>query len=99
MPRVSITGRREWRRHSHGIKNVLSTWAPPNVYGDISAYFPKSLDSELVRAIDRQIRHRVMIGGNGLDLKRCVEELSELLLRHASKEHILRQNAIEFLGL
>jgi hypothetical protein len=46
-----------------------------------------------------QIRHKVMIGSNGLDLKRCVDELNELPLRDASKERILRQNAIEFLGL
>jgi len=31
--------------------------------------------------------------------QRCVEELNELPLRDASKERILRQNAIEFLGL
>ncbi len=40
-----------------------------------------------------------MIGSNGLNLKRCAEELNELPLRDASKERILRQNAIEFLGL
>jgi len=78
---------------------ISMLWRHPNVYGDISAYFPKSLDPELVRAMDRQIRHKVMIGSNGLDLKRCVEELNELSLRDASKERILRQNAIEFLGL
>ena len=78
---------------------ISMLWRHPNVYGDISAYFPKSLDPELVRALDRQIRHKVMIGSNGLDLKRCVEELNELPLRDASKERILRQNAIEFLGL
>ena len=78
---------------------ISMLWRHPNVYGDISAYFPKSLDPELVRAMDRQIRHKVMIGSNGLDLKRCVEELNELPLRDASKERILRQNAIEFLGL
>jgi len=49
--------------------------------------------------MDRQIRHKVMIGSNGLDLKRCVEELNELPLRDASKERILRQSAIEFLSL
>ena len=38
-------------------------------------------------------------GSNGLDLKRCVEDLHELPLRDASTERILRQNAIEFLGL
>ena len=78
---------------------ISMLWRHPNVYGDISAYFPKSLDPELVRAMDRQIRHKVMIGSNGLDLKRCVEELNELPLRDASKERILRQNAVEFLGL
>ena len=78
---------------------ISMLWRHPNVYGDISAYFPKSLDAELVRAMDRRIRHKVMIESNGLDLKRCVEELNELPLRDASKERILRQNAIEFLGL
>ena len=78
---------------------ISMLWRHPNVYGDISAYFPTSLDPELVRAMDRQIRHKVMIGSNGLDLKRCVEELNELPLRDASKERILRQNAVEFLGL
>jgi hypothetical protein len=73
-------------------------WRHPNVYGDISAYFPKTLDPELVRAMDRQLRGKLMIGSNGLDLKRCVDELGQLGLREKTLERVLRLNALEFLG-
>src|SRR6516165_11910072 len=78
---------------------ISMLWRHPNVYGDISAYFPKSLDTELVRAMDRQLRGKIMLGSNGFDLTRCVRELQELPLKDQTKERILRQNAIEFLGL
>ena len=78
---------------------ISMLWRHPNVYGDISAYFPRSLDGELVRAMDRQLRHKVMLGSNGLDFKRCQDELEELPLREESKRRILRENAAEFLGL
>jgi len=78
---------------------ISMLWRHPNVYGDISAYFPRALDPELVRAMDRQLRHKVMLGSNGLDFKRCQDELDELPLREESKQRILRDNAAEFLGL
>lgn len=78
---------------------ISMLWRHPNVYGDISAYFPKSLDAELVRAMDRQLRGKVMLGTNGFDLLRCRRELEELPLKDKTKERILRDNAIEFFGL
>lgn len=78
---------------------ISMLWRHPNVYGDISAYFPKTLDPELVRAMDRQLRGKIMLGSNGFDLTRCVRELEELPLKDQTKERIKRENAIEFLGL
>lgn len=78
---------------------ISMLWRHPNVYGDISAYFPKTLDPELVRAMDRQLRGKIMLGSNGFDLTRCVRELEELPLKDQTKERIKRDNAIEFLGL
>ena len=78
---------------------ISMLWRHPNVYGDISAYFPKALDPELVRAMDRQLRHKIMLGTNGFPLERCVAELDELPLREETKARIRRDNAAEFLGL
>ncbi|AKH70675.1 putative TIM-barrel fold metal-dependent hydrolase [Spongiibacter sp. IMCC21906] len=77
---------------------ISMLWRHPNVYGDISAYFPKTLDPELIRAMDRQLRNKIMIGSNGFDLKRCADELSELGLRDKTLQRILHDNAVEFLG-
>ena len=78
---------------------ISMLWRHPNVYGDISGYYPKSLDPELVRAMDRQLRHKIMLGSNGFDLQRCCDELDQLPLKEQTKERILRENALEFLGL
>ena len=78
---------------------ISMCWRHPNVYGDISAYFPKTLDPELVRAMDRQLRHKVMLGTNGFPLERCLAELDELPLRDETRARIRRDNAAEFLGL
>jgi predicted TIM-barrel fold metal-dependent hydrolase len=78
---------------------ISMLWRHPNVYGDISAYFPKTLDPELVRAMDRQLRGKIMLGSNAFDLVRCRTELEELPLKDRTKERIMRENAIEFLGL
>jgi predicted TIM-barrel fold metal-dependent hydrolase len=78
---------------------ISMLWRHPNVYGDISAYFPKTLDPELVRAMDRQLRHKVMLGTNGFPLERCLSELDELPLREETKTRLRRENAAEFLGL
>jgi predicted TIM-barrel fold metal-dependent hydrolase len=78
---------------------ISMLWRHPNVYGDISAYFPKTLDAELVRAMDRQLRHKIMLGTNGFPLDRCLAELDELPLREESKRRIRGENAAEFFGL
>ncbi len=42
-------------------------WRHPNVYGDISAYYPHSLDDRLVRFMDSSRgRDKVLFGTNGL---------------------------------
>lgn len=78
---------------------ISMLWRHPNVYGDISGYFPKTLAPELVKAMDRQLRTKLMIGSNGLDLARCIDELATLGLRDATIEHVLGLNAREFLQL
>lgn len=75
-------------------------WRHPNVYGDISAYFPRTLDTELVKFMDSSRgRHKILYGTNGLDPKRCRDELLALPIKDATKERVLRENALEFLGL
>jgi predicted TIM-barrel fold metal-dependent hydrolase len=74
-------------------------WRHPNVYGDISAYFAGSLDAELVKFMDKQGRRKILFGTNGLDAARCKQELLDLPISDKTKEYVLRQNAIEFLGL
>jgi predicted TIM-barrel fold metal-dependent hydrolase len=75
-------------------------WRHPNVYGDISAYFPKSLDERLVRFMDSSRgRHKVLFGTNGLGLERSIIEFGELGLRDDTVEAVLHDNAVRFLGL
>lgn len=74
-------------------------WRHPNVYGDISAYFPSGLDPELVSAMDGRLRNKIMFGTNGFDAGRVRSELEQLPLREKSVDRILRANALEFLGL
>lgn len=78
---------------------ISMLWRHPNVYGDISGYFPRTLDPELVRAMNRQLRGKIMLGSNGLDLARCIEELGALGLRDDVVERILGLNAKAFLRL
>ncbi len=75
-------------------------WRHPNVYGDISAYFPKSLDERQIRFMDSSRgRDKVLFGTNGLGLERCLKEFLELPIRDETKARVLRDNAIEFLKL
>lgn len=74
-------------------------WRHPNVYGDISAYFPKSLDPELVKFMNGPGRRKLMFGTNGLDAARVRREFMELPISEKAQQRILRSNAIEFLGL
>lgn len=75
-------------------------WRHPNVYGDISAYFPHSLDERQVRFMDSSRgRDKVMFGTNGLGLEACIKQFLALPIRDETKQRVLRDNAVEFLHL
>ena len=75
-------------------------WRHPNVYGDVSAYFPKSLDERQVRFMDSgRGRDKVLFGTNGLGLARCLEEFLALPIKDETKRRVLHDNAVEFLRL
>jgi predicted TIM-barrel fold metal-dependent hydrolase len=75
-------------------------WRHPNVYGDISAYYPKSLDERLVRFMDSgRGRDKVLFGTNGLGLERCKREFLELDIGEDTKRAVLHDNVVRFLKL
>lgn len=75
-------------------------WRHPNVYGDISAYFPRSLDERQIRFMDSSRgRDKVLFGTNGLGLRACVEQFRALPIKEETQRRVLRDNAIEFLRL
>lgn len=75
-------------------------WRHPNVYGDISAYYPRSLDERLIRFMDSSRgRDKVLFGTNGLGLARCKEEFVALPIDDRTKRAVLRDNALAFLKL
>jgi predicted TIM-barrel fold metal-dependent hydrolase len=79
---------------------ISMCWRHPNVYGDISAYFPKTLDAELIQFLNGgRGRNKIMFGTNGLDAARCLREIDELPISDKSRERLLTVNALEFLGL
>lgn len=75
-------------------------WRHPNVYGDVSAYFASTLDPELVMFMDSgRGRHKIMFGTNGFDLARCKQDFESLPVSDRTKQMVLHDNALEFLGL
>lgn len=75
-------------------------WRHPNVYGDISAYYPHSLDERLVRFMDSSRgRDKVLFGTNGLGLERCKAEFLELDISEDTKRAVLYDNAVRFFRL
>ncbi|MBI4515236.1 MAG: amidohydrolase [Deltaproteobacteria bacterium] len=75
-------------------------WRHPNVYGDISAYFPKSLDERQVRFMDSSRgRDKVLFGTNGLGIEACLQQFLALPVKEETKQRVLHDNAIEFLKL
>ena len=82
-------------------KELISMcWRHPNVYGDISAYFPKTVDVELIEFLNSSRgRNKIMFGTNGFDPVRCIKEIEELPISDKSRERLLQTNAEEFLGL
>lgn len=72
----------------------------PNVYGDISAYNPRNLTPETVKFMNSSRgREKVMFGSNSYGLKLTKEQFLALEIRDETKQRVLRDNAIEFLGL
>lgn len=75
-------------------------WRHPNVYGDISAYFASTLDPELVKFMDSgRGRHKIMFGTNGFDMARCKQDFESLPVSDRTRQMVLQDNALEFLGL
>lgn len=75
-------------------------WRHPNVYGDISAYFPRSLDERQVRFMDSSRgRDKVLFGTNGLGLQACIDQFKALPIKDETKQRVLHDNAVEFLKL
>ena len=75
-------------------------WRHPNVYGDISAYFPKTLDDQLVKFMDSSRgRNKILFGTNGFDLGRFKHEFESMPISDKTKERVLHHNAVDFLGL
>ncbi len=75
-------------------------WKHPNVYGDISAYMPKSLEPyQIAFMFSGRGKNKVMWGTNGIGLARGKKELMEMDAKDDVKINILRENAISFLGL
>jgi predicted TIM-barrel fold metal-dependent hydrolase len=75
-------------------------WRHPNVYGDIAAYFPKSLPAELLEFMNgSRGRNKIMFGTNGFDFARYKQEFEDLPLSDKTKERVLHENAREFFGL
>jgi uncharacterized protein len=75
-------------------------WKHPNVYGDISAYMPKSLDAELIEFISsKRGNSKVMWGTNGLGLRTGKQQIMEMDMKDEFKKNVLRENALRFLGL
>ena len=72
----------------------------PNVYGDISAYNPRNLTAETVKFMNSSRgREKVMFGSNSYGLKLTKEQFLDLQIKDETKQRVLRDNAIEFLGL
>ena len=75
-------------------------WRHPNVYGDISAYYARSLDDRLIKFMDSSRgRDKVLFGTNGLGLRRCKEEFLALDIGEDTKRKVLYDNAVRFLKL
>jgi len=72
----------------------------PNVYGDISAYNPAHLSPTIVQFMNGgRGREKVMFGTNSYGLKLTKDQLLSLDIKDETKRRVLRENAIEFLGL
>jgi len=74
-------------------------WRHNNVYGDISAYNPVSLEDATIKFMKGRGQDKVLFGTNGFGLGDMKKALLSLDLKDSIKKKILRDNAMEFLGL
>lgn len=74
-------------------------WKHPNVYGNIGAYYPSSLDPSLIRFMDSRGQDKVMWATNGYGFVRCKKEFLELSLKDETKRKVLRDNALKVFKL
>ena len=75
-------------------------WKHPNVYGNIGAYFPSSLDPSLVRFMDSvRGQDKVLWASNGFGLTRCKKEFIELPIKDETRMKVLRENALRVFKL
>lgn len=74
-------------------------WRHNNVYGDISAYNPVSLEDSTIKFMKGRGQDKVLFGTNGFGLGDMKKALLSLDLKDSIKKKILRDNAMEFLGL
>lgn len=75
-------------------------WKHPNVYGNIGAYMPSSLDLSLVRFMDGvRGQDKVMWASNSFGLTRCKKEFLELPIKDETKRKVLRENALKVFNL
>ena len=74
-------------------------WRHNNVYGDISAYNPTNLEDATVKFMKSRGQDKVMFGTNGFGLASSKQALLSLDIKDSVKKKILRDNALEFLGI
>jgi hypothetical protein len=78
---------------------ISMVWKHPNVYGNIGAYMPLSLDPAIVNFMNGPGRSKVFWATNGLGLTRSKTEFLQLPIKDAAKKAILRDNALKIFKL
>jgi len=73
----------------------------PNVYIDLSGWAPKYFPEILIRYTNTQLRHKMLFGSDYplITPDRWLKEFAELPIKDEVRPLVLKQNAIELLGL
>lgn len=75
-------------------------WKHANVYGNIGAYMPSSLDPSLVQFFDgARGQNKTMWATNGFGTTRSLAEFNALPIKDATKQKVLRDNALKVFKL
>jgi len=78
---------------------IALAWKHPNVYLDISAHLPKYLDPAIIKFMNSRGQKKCLFGTNGLGLARCKDMLMDMDLKDATKQAVLRDNALRVFNL